>query len=293
MNIFFANNSRQTIGGGWTFLSNIKKGLGKEGGVRIVADADIADVYFITSSSMVNMEEVLAAAQVGKKIVLRVDNVPRNSRNRNTGTSRLKTIAGLADLIIYQSEWARGYLNKWLNPENKKKVAVIYNGVDNNIFKPEGDRFQKQGRPQYLYVRYNRDETKNWHEAWYFSQNEIMNNNAEAHLWIVGNFSPELVEYNFDFFAGAEERYKFWGAVQDKELMAMIYRSADILLIPFFNDACSNTYLEARSSGIKIFEFLSGGYSGGTPELAQIGLPDNLWLEKMAQRYFGEINKII
>ena len=36
-----------------------------------------------------------------KPVVVRVDNIPRNSRNRNTGTSRLRDFTMLADKVVY------------------------------------------------------------------------------------------------------------------------------------------------------------------------------------------------
>jgi glycosyltransferase involved in cell wall biosynthesis len=230
---------------------------------------------------MVTRETVRLAQAAGKKIVLRIDNIPRNSRNRNTGTSRLKDFAQMADLVIYQSEWSREYVGGWL----KKEGVVIYNGVDTKIFNKDGEKIPKEGNPQYLYSRYNRDESKRWDEAWYFYQ-MIHRKNSKAHLWIVGNFSNEQVEYSFDFYNN--EKYTYWGVVEDKNTLSVILRSADVLLVPYFNDACSNTILEAMACGCQI-EPLVSGLTGGTPGLFNI---KDMSIERMASQYLYELQKI-
>src|SRR5688572_26385879 len=161
-------------------------------GDKMANSYEEADIYLIPSPTMVQREEVLKAKDDGKKIVLRLDNAVRNSRNRNTGMTRMYDFAQWADLVVYQSEWARDYLKPFL----KKDGAVIINGVDTDLFHGE-DHYDKGNI--YLYSRFNRDETKNWEVARYwYSQRQI--DFPDAELWIVGQFSPELVEGNFDFY---------------------------------------------------------------------------------------------
>lgn len=252
LKVYFANESQQTMGGGWTFLANIKKALKDD--VEIVDTISACDIFFITSATMVQRERVMAAKELKKKIVLRIDNAPRNSRNRNTGTSRLKDFAEMADYVIYQSGWAHAYLDQWLKPKN---TSIIINGVDTDIFSKKGKKEKKEGKPQCLYVRSSRADTKRWEEA-QFQYEMIYRQNNGSHLWIVGPFSPEQEQYNFDFFMG--EKYKYLGVIEDKERMAELYRATDILLLPFYNDACSNVLLEAKGCDVqKIAMNMTGG----------------------------------
>lgn len=280
MKIYFANQSKQTIGGGWTFLDNLKKGL-KTIDPNIIFSDDIknSDIYFISGATMVLREEVLSAKSLNKKIILRVDNIPKNSSNRNTGTSRLKDFAELADLIIYQSEWAREYIGSWLN----KKGEVIMNGADMSIFNPIGEKIPKEGKRQYLYIRSSRNESKRWEEAWFYYQ-LIHRKNKNSNLWIVGQFSDELINYNFDFFNN--EKFHFWGNV-DHNQMAIIMRSADVLLIPYYNDACSNTLLEGLASGLMI-DTIDSGRTGGAPEILKYFFENRRvpTIEEMAKHYY-------
>lgn len=259
------SESKQSLGGGWSFRRNLIEGLSSQG-IEVYEDWQKANIILLTSSTMVTSEFVDKIKEAGKKIVLRVDNLPRNSRNRNTGTSRLRKYAQLADEVVYQCEWSRTYLLPFL----ERHGQVIYNGVDTSIFNPDGPwnptvvNLEKYENV-YLYSRYNRDETKNWEVAWYKYQ-LIHQKNPNNILLLVGQFSPEQIEYNFDFYNG--ERVLYLGVINTPEEMAKIYRSSDYLMATYYNDCYSNTYQEALACGVKLYE---PDMSGGTPELIKNG----------------------
>lgn len=277
MKLYIANDSRQSLGGGWSFIANLVKGLNKSHKVELVDKLKDSDTVLLPSSSMVDPPTVEKAKNNGKKVFLRVDNIPRNSRNRNTGTSRLCSYAKQADGIIFQSRWAKDYVGWWLEKiegvDVSSKYRIILNGVDTEIFNREGECHNKN---IYLYSRFNRDETKNWHEAWYTFL-RTWRENRDAKLWIVGKFSKDNLKYNFDFFQGENIEYK--GIVTDPQYMAMLYKEAGTLLAPYYNDACSNTILEARACGCKII----ASFTGGTPEIMEDSLDYSL--ERMTQEY--------
>lgn len=286
MRIHLANFSQQKIGGGWTFLNTFCK-YGIKAGAEMLTgphEQKKGDVFFISGATMVERAAVYDALQAGMKIVLRVDNIPRNSRNRNTGTSRLKEFAGLADLVIYQSNFSKDYVGGWL----KKDGPVIINGADTEVFNPGGSARPKDGQPQFLFTQYNRDETKRWHEAWF---EFIMQSRRtpESHLWIVGNFSPENLEYKFDFFAG--EKHEYLGAFENPEDMAEVMRGADFLYLPYYNDACSQTLVEFLNCGKTASQVLCN-QTGGNPDILQAS-PEQLTASYMTERYLAEIAKIL
>lgn len=256
-------------GGGWTFQSNLYK-TAKE---YMTTDYSEADIYFIAGASMLDKEEVRQAKSDGKKIVLRVDNMPRNSRNRNSGSSRLKLYSELADLVIYQSEWAKNFLEPFLGVSG----PVILNGVDTSIFNAE-NRVAPDN--SYLYVRSSRDEGKQWIMAWYWFAE--WNNKWEdlatyPVLEIVGQFSPDNIEYKFDFFNG--EQFRFMGVQKN---MADIYKRNRYFLYSYTNDACSNTLIEARASGCEIIDVYGMLSTGGAPEIMAL---EDLSLERMGKEY--------
>lgn len=267
MKIHILNYEPTRLGGGWQAARYLYEGLGCVG-------YDEADIVLITGPTMATSEQVNKAKQDGKKIVLRLDNMPRHSNNsRNKGVINSKEFAEVADLIIYQSQWARNFLMPYI----EKDGAVILNGVDLKIFN-QNDRHPE--KDSYLYVRSSRDEGKNWISAWYW----FVNNN-KGRLNIVGKFSPENLEYNFDFFNG--EKFTFWGM---QNYMPNMYKRNEYFLYTYICDACSNTLLEARASGCEIIDVFGALQTGGAPEIMAL---EDISVERMIKAYEVEIGKLL
>lgn len=279
MRIAIPNDSKQGLGGGWTFRNNFIKGLKNK---AEITDIENSDVVLLTSSTMILPETVRKAKELNKPIVLRVDNVPRNSRNRNTGTSRLKSYTEIAKAVVFQSEWAKRYLGSYLGHDG----LVIYNGVDTQIFNKDGDKYN-WSENVYLYSRFNRDETKRWEEAWYKFQ-MIHRDNPFSKLKIVGNFSPEQIEYNFDFFMGEDVEYL--GIISEPKEMAKIYRSCDYFLATYYNDCYSNTYCEALASGMELYD---PSLTGGTPEILENYKKGVRTIDDMANDYLNLFKEVL
>jgi len=296
MQIYLANQSKQGVGGGWTFMHNLRKGLELiKADVEFVDNVDECDIYFISGSSMVTREEVMQTKAKGKKIILRVDNIARNSRNRNTGTTRLYDFAQVADHVIFQSEWAKNKILPLIDSEKDeingnglygqggkkqfdiKRSSTIINGVNTHIFSTQGDKLEKTVDTRYLIIRFNRDNNKRLEESLdMFTEEWIKNKNIE--LFIVGNYSRELVNSYFDFYLG--ERYQFFGVIENRTQLAGIMRSCDILLYPSYSDACPNSVLEARACGVEVWH---RGHAG-IPEVMNYDL--DISLERMAKEYY-------
>ena len=245
MNIYIPNISKQSIGGGWTFLSNIKKGLGTK--VKFVNTWQECDIVLITGATITNRQEMIDAQAKGKKIVFRVDNIPKDSRNRGTAFSRMLDFAKMADYIVFQSQWAMDYAGWWFADNGVEiigKSSIIYNGVDTNFFFEHETTTREANR--YLYIQYNRDENKRVPEAFYLFH-QAFRKDKDAELWLVGQFSPTSAEYGFDFFAGEHVRYL--GVEDDRGSLAEIMRSCKYLLFPAFADASSNQLTESLACG--------------------------------------------
>lgn len=269
MKIHIANYQPNRQGGGWSFANNFAKAFSDD-----ISDYNDADVYFIVSPSMVAHEDVEKAKRDGKKIVLRVDNIVRNSRNRNTGMSRMKAFADVADVVVYQSEFSKELLGDMFL---KKKGVVIHNACDTSIFNDKNR--SESTTAKFVYSRVNRDETKNWEMARFIYSMESAQRKGDTLLNIVGAYSPELVEYNFDFYM--DEAYKYWGVVNDPNLMANIYRDSDYLIYTFWNDACSNTLIEALCCGCQVIDYYGMVNTGGSEEIM------HHWKDHGGNEYFG------
>lgn len=274
LGVHIANFEPGRQGGGWSFARNFAKGIAPH-----LADYDHANIYFITSASMVKREEVQKAKKDGKKIVLRVDNILRPSRNRGGGMSHLKDYADMADLVIYQSRDAWDRLSDYLN----KVGTIILNGTDPEFFYPAKERPEKI---TFLYSRFNRDETKNWEVARdYYAETSAAIGNA-CKLYIVGQFSDELREYNFDFYNN--EDFQYLGVVKSPQELGDIYRSCTHLIYPYWRDACSNTLIEALMSGLKISypdPFFKKGSANEIHTLWDIYGDTYFGLDRMASEY--------
>lgn len=263
-------NYEKKVGGGWSFMSNFVRGASKH-----LGNYEESDIYFVAGPTLASHDDVERAKRDGKKIVFRIDNAVRNSRNRNTGMSRMKAFADAADLVIYQSKWARDYLY----PFTKKDGPVIINGVDTSVFNSNGRQNQQES---YLYVRSQRDETKNFEMARHYFSREWQRR-QDINLNIVGKFSAENLDYDFDFYQG--EKYFFLGE-QPPRTMADIYRSSKYFLYSFFCDACSNCLIEAKVSGCEIIDVFGMLETGGAPEIMRT---QDLSLERMIEEYLDVI----
>lgn len=271
MLVHLAKYEPDRLGGGWTFMRNLSKGL-------LTSSFEVADIYFISGATMVTREEVETARNAGKKIVLRVDNAIRNSRNRNTGMSRLKDFSAWADLVIYQSSWARDYLM----PFTGKDGPVILNGCDLDLFTPE-----EKIADSIIYSRYNRDETKNWEVARYF-----LSQTKDKQIYIVGNFSPELIEGNFDFYQN--EQFEYFGVLNERNY-AKLLRKTEQFLYTYYNDACSNSLIEALCCACEIVGDRYYRETGGAKEIIESFESkgrDYFSLERMVGEYQRELSKV-
>lgn len=254
--IFIANNSHQKQGGGWSWINYFSRGMGG----AITDNQDEADIYLIPSASMVKPELAEQAKADGKKIVLRVDNALKHSRNEGKGMARMLRIARVADLVIYQCQWAKDFLDDYLERPNS---VIIYNGVDLDVFKSEGSRITFPNNPIYLYASAAKGETKRWEWAWWDYQKR-QKQDPKALLLIAGKISTPVMEHDFDFFQG--ENYNYLGMMTSPEEMAIVYRSAEYFYAVAENDCYSNSILEAAMCGLELIEV---SRTGGTPELLE------------------------
>jgi glycosyltransferase involved in cell wall biosynthesis len=278
MKIYLPTINNHSVGGGWTFMRNIISGMKKyHNDIEFVTDVDSADVLLVSGVTLVDPETLNKAKEKGKKIIFRVDNIPRKSRNKRSRVySNMKNYAKLADAVVFQSEWAKDYAGFLTGTE---KSHIIYNGVDTDIFfrAPESDdgRFNSL---KYLYIQSQNNDNKRFPEAAYLFH-QYWKQDKNISLTILGEFNSELINADFDFFAG--EDVVFLGVIPDPYALAKVYQEHDVLLFPAFADASPNTVLEARACGLHI-----EGVNpiGGTKELLNPEL--DISLERMCSDYY-------
>lgn len=275
MRVYFSDTKPDGIGGGFTALRNLKKGLASK--VQFAHSPEECDIFFINGVTMADKDEVYRAKKAGKRIILRVDNVPRKSRNsRSTPHERLKEYAQMADVVIYQSEWAKEYCKPLCG-----EGTVIYNGVDQSIFKPDP---AERNPNRYLYIYHGKNEQKNFWEAHLRFQYEFRKN-PNAEFWFVYDFgreTEELHKADYDFWQG--EKYVHLEQQRSPEAVANLMQKCAYLIYPAIGDAAPNVVLEARACGLEVLHAAPKELAG-TRELLDPNL--DISVERMADEYFA------
>ncbi len=273
----YAPVTKEAIGGGWTFFRNFKKGM-KNLPVDFVDNWRDCDIFFITGITIVDLNEVNEARNAGKRIVLRVDNVPRKSRNRRSSPhERLKEVADLADVVIYQSEWASDYCDVLCGAGN-----VIYNGADTDIFYPPKNE-DPQRSNKYLFIYHGKNEQKGFWTAHLMFQ-QIFRKNPNAKFYFINDFGSDtraLIDSNFDFWNG--EKFEYLPKIEDPEEVAELMRECGTLIYPAIADASPNAVVEALNCGMKIIGYPDKTMAG----TAEIIEQKDLTLERMCEDYYG------
>lgn len=262
------------IGGGISFISNFKKAIAPFGH-QIVEEGDY-DLLFISGATLCDRETYQHAKDNKKFIILRVDNILEDSKNRNTGMPRMDEFASFADVVVYQSEWAKRLLKPHCGDG-----PVIYNGIDTDIFFPRNVVKDWEGI-RIFYSKYGRGEGKNFNVVQYFFREYCLEKD-DATLVLAGRFADEIQKINHPFEFHQDEDFQYLGVVSDPARLAEIMRTCDVALLPYFSDACSNTVLEAQACGLPvIFD-----YSGGTPEIVEYGMMLDGRMERSLQVEFA------
>lgn len=270
------DNSRPQLGGGWTFMKTFRK-YAERAGVEFVSSWQDCDVVLVAGVTLVETSEIWEAHVAGKKVIYRVGNVPRKSRNRkNTPSLRMKSLANMADVVVHQSEWSRNYCMPLVGDG-----PVIYNGADMEIFKaPE----KKSERERWLFAYHNKNEIKGfWTAHLMFQLRHRVNPDAE--FWFIYDFGKDLEELEnarFDFWNG--EHFAHIEKQETPEGMAEIMKSCTHFVYPAVWDACPNEVLEARACGLEVVGVASKELAG-TQELLDPHL--DISAERMVEEYLS------
>lgn len=283
--LYISNISKITIGGGMSFLRNFRKGL--QGKIEFVDRWEDSDLVFIFSITVIDKTEIHEAKKAGKKIVMRCDNIPRKSRNkRQHPAERLREFGEMADLVIYQSKWAKEYASYFAG-----EGIIILNGVDTSIFNYTGRK--KNETYTYGYINFNDNPNKRFDEALYLYDMEWRIFADKPILKIAGNV-PSIYrdnpEYNWDI--PSEAKVEYVGILKTPEQVANYLKGIDVLLYPSFAEACPNTVLEAMACGCHIKGI---NKTGGTIEIIEDykkrkGVKT---IEEMCEEYLSEFNKLL
>lgn len=176
-----------------------------------------------------------------------------------------------ATFTIYQSEYSKYCAEKFLGKKFSSHSEIIYNGVDTDLFSPQGETIDlRDTSDQKIFFTASefrrRDqiipilETIKQYEKKY---------NSNFKLVIAGSFSRELEGFSENILKYPKVQYL--GKIANSDL-PKYERSADIFLFTHLNPPCPNNIIEAMSCGLPI----CGVADGAMPEIVMNGMNGTL-----------------
>ena len=288
MKVYLPCDSSQTLGGGWRFRDNLIKGANSMVDMEIVDNLEDSDISLIAGATMILPETFTKIKEHGK-VVLRLDGVPeawRNSGMRAWG--RMKHYFIESDGVVCQSDFVYDSTFTWLSKITGEKpiqsIEIIMNGVDKDIFKPDGDKMDFGNRHVVLNINSRKDENKRIEEV-IARYRFVKLSRSSLFLLLVGQYPTYLKENDFglyDYQRGQD--WEYLGMKSDEGELAKIMRSCDEFWFPSFADPAPNVLIEAIHCGAEAC--LLNGF-GGSREIYNLFKDGyDFSLENMARKYY-------
>ena len=252
------------IGGTSTFAKKFKLGMEKLGHEVNLDYSNDYDVMFLIVQCP--FKYLFDAKKRGVKIVQRLDGAYHWSVGGwrfpifNTKAAIIRHF--FADYTIYQSQFSRDCVNRFLGPKHHEQSSIIYNGVDTTVFSPVGSRENlRDNSKQLIFLtasafRHESQIVPIFKSLDYYAKAI----NANFKLVIAGSFTERLSILP-DNYKG-RSYVKFVGKVSNEKI-ANYARSADVFLFTHPNTSCPNNVIEAMACGLPI----CGIADGAMPEL--------------------------
>jgi glycosyltransferase involved in cell wall biosynthesis len=157
----------------------------------------------------------------------------------------------LSDLTITVSEFSRSEIIKHTGLE--KKIAVVHNGLDHGLFRPESPKEQMKSVDSFPYLLFvgNVKPHKNLKTALLAFQ-QIRDKYPELHFLIVGQ-KDNLITADHDVMnlARSDKRIHFKGIIEGEEL-ADLYRRALLFVFPSVYESFGLPLIEAQACGCPV-----------------------------------------
>ncbi len=183
----------------------------------------------------------------GVKILHRIDERrdPGETGFRSEKHAMIAKLNELADLTIFQSQFVRENMGPICSAP---RSVVIYNGVDREIFTPDGPRRELEGAPCVLHVSWSVGASKRLDRI-----GELLTAvGRDARFYLVGRHA----EARLPFFN--DPRVLMLGQRRREEVAALM-RACDFLFFPSELEPCPNTVIEAMACGLPVLYHSSGG----------------------------------
>ena len=245
VNIVF--DFKTKIGGGYSFLNSLREKLIGSDYYGLAINSDIILFNLNPQNFKKNFLNIILFKTLFKKrIVFRIDGPIYLYRGKDKYIDLLfiDSINKLADAVIFQSYWSKKQLIK-LGINQSIISTVIYNGCNQDLFYPI--KKIKKLKTEIIISSWSTNENKGFEFYRYLDEQLDFN-----------NFNVTFVGPRIKMFKNIKEI----GKLNLSDLSQKL-KESDIYITASKNDPCSNSLIEALSSGLKCFALNSGGH----PEL--------------------------
>lgn len=279
------------LGGPTSFQAKLIEGLTKRG-IRCHFNPDDSSTKTIlVIGGTKHLGKIQRAKKRGVRIVHRLNGMNWIHKKRKTGIKHylrseygnliLSTIRkNQADFIVYQSNFARSW---WQTKYGKvdAKATVIYNGVNLDVYNPEGPHTRPTDHFRVLLVE--------GHLAGGYEQGlesavklvEVLSQRLpqKVELVVAGDIAKSVKQR----IAASTNAWVTWLGVIPRNAVPELDRSAHLLFSADLNAACPNAVVEALACGLPVVAFATGSLTELVDEDAGRVAPygSNYWeLEK-------------
>jgi glycosyltransferase involved in cell wall biosynthesis len=252
------------IGGTATFAAKFKGGMEARGHQVFFEEPEDYDVLFLNVQAP--FRYLFDAKKKGKKIVQRLDGTYYWSvAGWKYPLFNLKARIirhFFADFTVYQSHYSKYCAEKFLGKKRKDPSEIICNGVDLDIFSPQGEKQDVRDNPDqkifFTASAFRReDQITPILEALEVYKSKYTDN---FKFLVAGTFSPKIshIPEKWAYF----KNIQFIGKIENSDLPTY-ERAADVFLFTHLNPPCPNNVIEALACGLPI----CGVADGAMPEL--------------------------
>ena len=236
-------------GGGNQFLKNLKRCFLEDG--LITESPEDAEVILYNGHQFIEQTSFIKKAHPDKIFVHRMDGLQKLYNNASDTRQDLAiNFNKLSDATIFQSQWSKDeFKNFNFNPE---KSTVIPNAADPEIFHATKE-IKRNKKINLLCTSFSDNLNKGF--LFYKKLDDVL----------------DFKKFNFTFIGNKPEHisYKNITCLSPKTTteIAQELKQTDIFVSATVNDCCSNSIIEALSSGVPVL----AQNSGGNPELIKEG----------------------